>query len=90
MTIDFTSLICLSIAEFYGDLVYQFKKIMGMTDFADQFRKIIIGYKRIGYNSNVMLQSACFMINPITVDDFAALLNCTPVDQAPDCMMAPT
>ena len=27
--------------EFYGDLVYKFKKIRGMTDFSDQFRKKI-------------------------------------------------
>ena len=25
--------------EFYGDLVYKFKKIRGMTDFSGQFRK---------------------------------------------------
>ena len=31
-----------------GDLVYKFKKIRGMTDFSDQFRKIIMRYKRIG------------------------------------------
>ena len=36
--------------EFYGDLVYKFKKIRGMTDFSDQFRKIIMCYKRSGYN----------------------------------------
>ena len=29
----------LSETEFYGDLVYKFKKIMGRTDFSDQFRK---------------------------------------------------
>ena len=39
---------------FYGGLVYKFKKIRGMTDFSDQFRKIIMRYKRIGYNLNVM------------------------------------
>ena len=44
----------LSEPEFYGDLVYKFKKIRGMTDFSDQFRKNIIRYKRIGYNLNVM------------------------------------
>ena len=44
----------LSKPEFYGDLVYKFKKIRGMTDFSDQFRKTIIRYKRIGYNLNVM------------------------------------
>ena len=44
----------LSEPEFYGDLVYKFKKIRGMTDFSEQFRKIIMRYKRIGYNLNVM------------------------------------
>ena len=44
----------LSEPEFYGDLVYTFKKIRGMTDFSDQFRKIIMRYKRISYNLNVM------------------------------------
>ena len=44
----------LSEPEFYGDLVYKFKKIRGMTDFSEQFRKIILRYKRIGYNLNVM------------------------------------
>ena len=59
-----------------------------MTDFSDQFRKIIMRYKRIGYNLNVMRQSACLVINPITVDGYATLFNCTPVDQASDSMMA--
>ena len=44
----------LSESEFYGDLVYKFKKIRGMTDFSDQFRKIILRNKHIGYNLNVM------------------------------------
>ena len=66
----------LSEPEFNGDLVYKFKKIRGMTDFSDQFRKIILPYKRIGYNLNVMRQSACLVVNPITVDGFAALFNC--------------
>ena len=80
----------LSEQEFYGDLVYKFKKISGMTDFPDQFRKIIMRYKRIGYNLNVMRQSACLVINPIMVDGYAALSNCTPVDRASDFKMAPT
>ena len=80
----------LSEPEFYGDLVYNVKKIWGMTDFSDQFMKIIMLYTRIGYNLNVMRQSACLVINPMTVDGYAALFNCTPVDRAPDSMMAPT
>ena len=60
------------------------------TDFSDHFRKIILRHKRIGYNLNVMRQSACLVINPITVDNFALLFNCTPVDRASDSVMAPT
>ena len=30
------------LAEFYGDLVFKFNKIVGRTDFSDQFRKIVI------------------------------------------------
>ena len=46
-------------------------------------------YKRIGYNINAMQQSLCLVINPITVDSFASLFNCTPVGRAPDSMMGP-
>ena len=80
----------LSEPEFYGDLVYKFKKIVGRVDFSDQFRKIIVRYKRIGYNINIMRQSACLVFNPIMVNNFASLFNCTPVGRASDSMMAPT
>ena len=72
----------LSEPEFYGALVYKFKKIMGKTDFSDQFRKVILCRKRIGYNLNSMRQYAYLVINPVRVDNFAALFNCTPVDRA--------
>ena len=52
--------------------------------------KIIIRYRRIGYNLNVMRQSACLVFNPITADNYAAFFNCTPVGRASDSMMAPT
>ena len=80
----------LSEPEFYGDLVYKFKKLKGINDFSFQFRKIITRYKRIGYNLNVMRQSACLVFNPIMVDSYAAFFNCTPVGRASDSMMAPT
>ena len=72
----------LSELEFYGDLVYKFKKIVGRADFSEQFRKIIVRYKRIAYNINIMRQSACLVFNPITVNNFAFLFNCTPVGRA--------
>ena len=57
----------LSDPEFYGDLVNKLKKIRGMTDFSYQFRKRIVRYECIGYNLNVMRQSACLVINPISI-----------------------
>ena len=63
---------------------------MGRTEFSDQLRKIILHHKRISYDLNVMRQSVCLVINPIMVDNYAALFNCTPVDRASDSMMAPT
>ena len=52
----------LSEPELYGDLVYKFKKIMSRTEFSDQFRKIIIRHKPIGYDFNFMRQSACLYL----------------------------
>ena len=80
----------LSEPEFYGDLVYKFKKLKGINDFSFQFRIIITRNRRIGYNLNVMRQSACLVFNPIMVDNYAAFFNCTPVGRASDSMMAPT
>ena len=80
----------LSEPEFYGDLVFKFKKLIGRKDFSFQFRKIITRYRCIGYNLNVMRQSACLVFNPIMADNYAAFFNCTPVGRASDSMMAPT
>ena len=77
----------LSEPEFYIDLVYKFKKIIGRTDFSDPFRKFKILHKRFGYDKSVMRQFACLVINPITVDNFAAHFNCTPVDLASDSIV---
>ena len=63
---------------------------MGRTEFSDQIRKILIRHNRIGYDLNVMRQSACLVIKQITVDNFAVLFNCTAVDRASDSMMTPT
>ena len=71
----------------YGDLVYKFKKIVGRADFSDQFKNIIVRYKRIGYNINIKRQSACLVFNPITVNNFASLFHCTPVGRGSDSLV---
>ena len=68
----------LSEPEFYGDLVYKFRTIYVCNDFSSQFRKIILRYKKIGYNIDVIRQTACMVVNPIMVNNFDSLFNCTP------------
>ena len=41
-------------------------------------------YKKIGYNINVMRQMACLVVNPIKVNSFAYLFNCTTVGRTSD------
>ena len=83
--IGLKSLLCQGLSEpdFYGDLVYKLKKIVGANNFSAQFIKTISHYKKIGYN-NVLQQTACLMVNPITVDNFAFLFNCMPVGRTSD------
>ena len=44
----------LSEPEFYGNLVYKFRKIIGKNDFPYHFKKIIVRYKKVGYNIDVL------------------------------------
>ena len=74
--------------EFYGDLVYRFRKNEGKSNFSEQFRKLINRYKRIGYSLDIMRQTACLVVNPIIVDGYASLFNCTTVVRASDPMTA--
>ena len=69
----------LSEPEFYGDLVYKFRKIIGKYDFHYHSKKIILRYKKIGYNIDVLRHTACLVVNPIKVDNFAYLFDCMTV-----------
>ena len=59
-----------------------FRKIIGKIDFP--YQRIIVRYKKIGYNINVMRQTACLVVNPIKVNSFAYLFNCTTVGRTSD------
>ena len=80
----------LSEPDLYGDLVYKLKKIVGSNNFSAQFIKIISHCKKIGHNINVLQQTVCLVVNPITVGNFAFLFNCTPVGRTSDSMMVLT
>ena len=69
----------LSEPEFYGDLEYKFRKIIGKNDFLYHFKKMIVGY-----NIDVFRQTACLVAKSIKVDSFAYLFDCTPVGRTSD------
>ena len=73
-----------------GYKLYKLKKIVGSNNFSAQFIKIISKYKKNGYNINVLQQTACLVVNPIMVGNFAFLFNCMPVGRTSDSMMVPT
>ena len=52
----------LSEPEFYGDLFYKLKKIVGSNNFSAQFIKIISYSKKIGYDINVLQQISCLVV----------------------------
>ena len=72
------------------NLVYKFKRIVGKSNFSDQFKKIVKRYIRVGYNFDIMRQSAGLVLNPITVYSYDFLFNCTTVGQASDSLTALT
>ena len=76
----------LSEPEFYGDLVYKLKKIVGSNNLSAQFIKIIFHCKKIGYTIKVLQQTACLVVNPITVGNFAFFFNCMLVGRTSDSM----
>ena len=78
----------LSETEFYGDLLYKFRKIVGKQNFLINLKNIM-WYKRIGYNVDVMRQSVCLVVNPVTVNSFAVFLNCMPAGRGSESMIVP-
>ena len=74
----------LSESEFDGDLVYKFGKIVGKYDFPYHFKTIIVCCIKIGHNIAVLRHPACLVVNPIKVNSFAYLFNCTTVGRTSD------
>ena len=74
--------------EFYGDMVYKFKKIIGNPNFSDFFKRIVNRFKRTMYTLDIMRQTACLVFNPIMAEGYAAQFSCTAVAQASASMTA--
>ena len=74
----------LSEPKFNGNLVYIFRKVIGKYDFPCHFKKIILRYKKIGYNIDVLRQTACLVVDTVRVNNIAYLFDCTAVGRASD------
>ena len=70
-------------------IFYELKKNDGKPNFK-KFKKIVKRYIRVGYNFDIMRQSACLVLKPITVYSYGFLFNCTTVGQASESMTALT
>ena len=77
-----------SFAYPFPDLVDCFRVVLGQAyrGLSDGFlfKKIIVRYKKIGYNIDVLRRTACLVVKPIMVDSFAYLFNCITVGRASD------
>ena len=62
--------------------MYTLRKISGKHDFPYQFKMIIVRYKKIGYSIDVLRQTACLVVNPFKVSNFAYLFDCTTLGRA--------
>ena len=58
--------------EFYGDSVYKVRKIIDKNDFHYHFKKN-------GSDIDVLRQTACLVVNPVKVNSFVYLIDCTTV-----------
>ena len=54
------------------------------NNFPYHFKKITVRYKKIDYTIYVLRQTACLIVNPIKVNNFAYLFECTTVGRALD------
>ena len=56
----------LSEPGFCGGLVCRFGGVVGKNDFPYHFKKIIVRYKKIGYNIDVLRQTTCLVVGPVS------------------------
>ena len=64
--------------------------LAGLNIKKSQYKNKIKRYKRVGYNMDIIRQSACLFVNPIAVDSYGLLFDCQTVCQAEDLMWALT
>ena len=62
--------------EFCGDLVCGFGKVVGRSNFSEQFEGLIDRYRRVGCGLGVVRRAACLVVGPVVVGGCASLFGC--------------
>ena len=66
--------------------MYKFRQIIGKYIFPYHLQKIIVRYEKTGYNIDVLRQTAYLVVNPIKINNFAYIFDCTTVGRVSDRM----
>jgi hypothetical protein len=59
--------------DFYGDVVFKIRKILGHFNFSVVFTKLIKRFIKQGYDPTILRHTACLVFNPFTVGRYAFL-----------------
>ena len=71
--------VCICNPEFYGDLVYRFKKIIGSPNFSDLFKRIVLPFQESRIYFRHYAADCMPSFNPLMVEGYAALFSCKAV-----------
>ena len=62
--------------DFYGDVYYKLRKIIGHEHFPILFPKRIKQFIKRGYDSHILQRTACMIVHPYTMNNHRFLFNC--------------
>ena len=68
--------------EFYDDVIYKLRKILGHIHFQNLFVKRIRSFLKKDYDPTILLRTSRLVIDHSTIDSHAFLFGCATTDRA--------
>ena len=68
--------------EFYGDVIYKLRKIIGHIHFENLFRKRIKSFLKRDYDPLILQRTSRLVVDPFTIDNHAFLFGCAATGRA--------
>ena len=66
--------------EFYGDVIYKLRKIIGHVHFENLFRKHINKFLKRDYDPLILQRTSRLVVKPSTIDNYAFFFDCAMTD----------